>query len=272
LLQAAIAVAVLLDSPPAAEIASPVVKDAPLVSESVATEEPEVPHPTTPSEAVLQQLVAAVHASGKTSSSKPQNPRVLFIVSKDNPHCEEELARLRRPGGDFETMQSQGWKIGPGPENHLQIIDQKVIAEYLKHIDLKHYPVILCVSGEEIVRSFRTGCTTPLDAWTFGWLAKGVNERPEAEVAEAAKVESTGHFPLRGNHWSIDEDWYPSRERVIGHLRGAHGNQLQAAWAIESWSYEELRSLHDYIHEQIMGGVQYSSRPAKAAKKGFSKL
>ena len=91
------------------------------------------------------------------------------------------------------------------------------------------------------MRSFRTGCTTPLDAWTLGWLAKGVNERPEAEVSEAARVESTGHFPLRGNHWSIDEAWYPTQERVISHLRGpAHGSQLKAEWAIETWSYEEF--------------------------------
>ena len=66
---------------------------------------------------------------------------MLFIVSKENPRCEEELARLRRPGGDFETMQTQGWKIGPGPENHLQIIDNAILADTLKHIDVKHYPV-----------------------------------------------------------------------------------------------------------------------------------
>jgi hypothetical protein len=222
-------------------------------------------------DSVLRQLVAGIQSTGQTAGAKPQNPRVLFITAKDSPRCDEELARLRRPGGDFESMQAQGWKIGPGPENHLQLIDQAAVADLVREIDARHYPVIICISGQEIVRSFRTGCTTPLDAWTFGWLVKGVNERPQAEVPEAARVESTGNYPLRGNHWSIDDDWYPTRERVISHLRGpTHGSQIASTWNIETWSYEELRSLHDNLHEREMGGVSYAPRP-KPPKKGFSK-
>jgi hypothetical protein len=259
-LQTTIAAAALLTSPATNEAArSP-------SSEAIASRQSEA------ADAMLRQLVAGVHAAGQTSGVKPQNPRVLFVTAKNSPRCDEELARLRRPGGDFESMQAQGWKIGAGPENHLQIVDQATIADLVREIDLQHYPVILCISGEEIVRSFRTGCTTPLDAWTFGWLVKGVSERPQAEIPEAARVESTGNYPLRGNHWSIDEDWYPTRERVISHLRGpVHGPQIRATWAIESWSYEELRSLHDNLHEQEMGGVSYSQR-AKPAKRGFSKI
>ena len=34
-----------------------------------------------------------------------------------------------------------------------------------------------------------------------------------------------------------------------------HGHQITANWAIESWSYEELRSLHDDLHEREIGAT-----------------
>jgi hypothetical protein len=128
-------------------------------------------------------------------------------------------------------------------------------------LKVRDFPTVACVDQGQVVRSFTAGCTTPLDAWTFGFLAKGVDERPPGTVSEAARVETTGHYSLRGNHWSVDEDWSPSRDKVLSHLRGpTHGHQIRAGWDIESWSYEELRSLHDNLHEQEMGGVSYSSR------------
>jgi hypothetical protein len=80
-------------------------------------------------------------------------------------------------------------------------------------------------------------------------------------------VEWTGNFPLRGNHWSIDGDFAPARTTLLAHLRGpVHGPQIRATWAIESWSYEELRSVHDYLHEIEMGGVtpMMFARPTRA--------
>src|SRR5262249_35387752 len=92
------------------------------------------------------------------------------------------------------------------------------------------------------------------------------DERPPGSVPEAARVEWTGNYPLRGNHWSVDDDWYPSRDKVLAHLRGPiHGSQIRPNQKIESWSYEELRSLHDNLHEQEMGGVSGGSRGTAAA-------
>jgi hypothetical protein len=207
-----------------------------------------------------------VRADAQALSADPsipavRNPRVLFITVKDSPRSAEELMRLRRAGGEFDKLRSRGWMIGEGPENHLQIVDRESILELVEHLNVRDYPTVACVDHGQIVRSFTAGCTTPLDAWTFGFLAKGVDERPPGTVAETARVETTGHYPLRGNHWSVDEDWTPTREKVVNHLRGPnHGHQIRAGWAIETWSYEELRSLHDNLHEQEMGGVSYSSR------------
>lgn len=192
----------------------------------------------------------------------PRNPRVLFITTAGCETCKTELARLSKPGGDFEAMKGRGWKIGPGPENHLQIIDQSDIPELVAQLNIREFPTVACVSDGEIVRSFKSGCTTPLDKWTFGFLLNGKNERPAGAIPEAARVANTGSYPLRGNHWSVDGDWNPSREYVISHLRGpSHGGQIAANYAIESWSSEELRSLHDDLHERELaaGGGSMSS-------------
>jgi hypothetical protein len=215
--------------------------------------------------AVSSPAQATVDRSAPATSAPAQNPRVLFITTANSTKSDETLARLRRPGGDFDKLRSHGWKIGEGPENHLQIVDRLAIPELVERLQVREFPAAVCVDRDQIVRSFTSGCTTPLDVWTFGFLAKGVDERPAGMVTEAARAETTGHYPLRGNHWSIDEDWNPTKSRVISHLRGPnHGPQIRAGWEIESWSYEELRSLHDNLHEQEMGGVSSSTRQQPA--------
>ncbi len=189
-----------------------------------------------------------------------RNPRVLFITSKDTATSAQELERLNRTGGDFEKLRASGWTIGAGPENLVQIIDREDVADLVKKMHVKEYPTVACIENGEIVRYFRTGCTTPLDVWTLGFLAKGIDERPPGMVPEEARVESTGSYPLRGNHWSVEGDWNPTRERVIEHLHGPnHASQLLASWHIENWSLEELRSLHDDLHEKYDTGGGYSA-------------
>src|SRR5690606_28138155 len=56
-----------------------------------------------------------------------RNPRVLFITEKNCQRCTEELLRLNKPRGEFETMRSIGWKIGETAENHIQIVDRESI-------------------------------------------------------------------------------------------------------------------------------------------------
>jgi hypothetical protein len=74
-------------------------------------------------------------------------------------------------------------------------------------------------------------------------------------------VKTTNSYPLRGNHWSIEGDSNPSTEKLISHLRGPnHGHQIAANQTIETWSYEELRSLHDDLHErEIANGTAPAS-------------
>jgi hypothetical protein len=222
-----------------------------------------------PEVAAKEGSISKEQTPSEERQQQSQNPRVLLITAKDNARCDQELARLRQPGRDFEIMRARGWKIGAGPENHLQIVDQDEVSELIEQLTMREFPLVVCVNGPEIVRSFKSGCTTPLDVWTFGWLAKGIDERPPGFIPEAARVETTGNYPLRGNHWSIDEDWNPTRERVISHLRGpSHAHLIRPHWKIETWSYEELRSMHDNLHEQEMGGVSASSRYQQPASRG----
>jgi hypothetical protein len=199
---------------------------------------------------------AATKAPATKSNAPPRSPRVLFITAKDCEACDDELERLQKSGGDFDLMQKRGWKIGAGHENHIQIVDKDSIPDLIKKLNVHEFPTVACIQDGEIIRSFKDGCSTKLDAWTFSWLIKGFNERPTAPIPEAIRVEWTGSYPLRGNHWSVDGDWNPSKDVLIGHLRGAvHGGQIAASYKIEAWSYEELRSLHDDLHEREMGGV-----------------
>jgi len=216
-------------------------------------------------------LVLAGIASKLLSAAEPiaRNPRVLFIIDQHCERCEKELSRLRKPGGDFDAMRSLGWKIGDGPENHIQIVDREAIPEIDELMEIQEYPAVACIDHGEIVRSFKDGCTTPLDAWTFGFLLKGKNERPKESVPEAARVKTTGSYPLRGNHWSVDGDANPSADKVLQHLRGPyHGRQISPSYALESWSYEELRSLHDDLHErEIANGTApaYATTQSRAS-------
>jgi hypothetical protein len=197
---------------------------------------------------------------------KPRRARVLFLVRTDCPKCDDELQRLQKPGGIFETMTSVGWKIGTTPDVHVQIVNEETLPEFVKSLNPTDYPAVAGIDGEEVTRYFKTGCTTPLDAWTFGWLLTGKNERPHEPVPEPVRVATTGSYRLRGNHWSVDGDWNPSKPTVLAHLRSPnHGASAAGYGTIENWSLEELRSLHDDLHEReggLASGVGYAGATA----------
>ncbi len=202
------------------------------------------------------QSQADRHKASKRRLTSGRSTRVLFITAKGCEHCESELSRLGKPGGDFDLMQRRGWKIGEADTNHIQIVDRDEFPELVELLRVREFPTVACIEGGEIIRSFKEGCTTPLDAWTFGWLIKGQNERPMPAISEVARVETTGNYRLRGNHWTLEGEPNPSKEYVLAHLRGPnHGHVAPAYGSIETWSLEELRSLHDDLHEREGGTV-----------------
>ena len=180
-----------------------------------------------------------------------REPRVLVVVRDECPDCEAVLERLQAAEGAFAALRERGWRIGSGPANHIQIVDAGAIPELVERWQLPEYPAVICVEHGEILRSYKDGCSTPLDPYTFGWLLKGFDERERPPVAEVIAVDTSGQYPLRGNHWSVDGDWSPTQAELVGHLRGPNHNTLfPQDWPIEGWSTEELRALHDDLHEQ----------------------
>ena len=207
----------------------------------------------------------AEESAAKVQSSQPHGERVLIIIRDDCPKCEAELERLRRPGGPFEALQAAGWKIDTTPESHVQIVNRDEVPELAKSLGATDYPAVAGMDADGVTRYFKSGCTTPLDQWTFGWLLTGKNERPTEAVPEPVRVASTGSYRLRGNHWSIEGDFNPSQEKVLTHLHSsAHARSTAGYSNIDAWSMEELRSLHDDIHERE-GGLS-SGRGVASAK------
>ncbi len=183
---------------------------------------------------------------------EPRYPdlQVLLIVAPDDPDSTAKLKELEGEDGPFERLRRKGWRVGAGAEDHLRIVRTDEVRGLVEAHGLRTFPAVVAVHGGEVIRSFTSGCTTPLDEYTFEWLRTGVATRPATAPRPAAAVATTGHYPLRGGHWSVDGDWYPSLEQVLRHLRGPNHNHLiPADWELEQWSYEELRSLHDDLHE-----------------------
>ena len=202
---------------------------------------------------------------------EPQDPRVLFITAPDCDQCFRELIKLRRPGGDFDAMRSRGWRIGSGDHNHVQVVERDAVSELIKDANIREFPAVVCISEGKVVRGFTSGCTTPLDSWTLGWLFNGKNERPAGFVSEPVRVEATGSYRLRGNHWSVDGDWNPARSVVLTHLRSpSHGYQVAVNYRLETWSYEELRSLHDDLHEQELANSPFVRSPSASGADNYS--
>lgn len=208
-----------------------------------------------------------------TAAITPRRERVLIIIQDNCPKCDAELSKLKQPGGAFELLKAKGWSIGPTPDSHIQIVNRTEVPELAKSLGAADYPAVAGMAGEEVIRYFKSGCTTPLDPWTFGWLISGKNERPTEPVSEPARVASTGNYRLRGNHWSVEGDFNPSHDKTLAHLRGPnHAASAGAYGAIDSWSLEELRSLHDDLHEReggLSSGVGVGS--GSSSRSGASK-
>jgi len=189
---------------------------------------------------------------------QPRSKRILVVTSADCLSCAEALRELESAKGPFELLRQRGWKIGAGADNHIQVIAlgdgaDSDVALLLTTFRASNGPVVVCVESGQVTRSFHGGCTTPLDQWTFGWLMTGNDQRPIPYQPTPVAVATTGRYPLRGNHWSVEGNLNPTREYTIQHLRSVHSGELQADWNIESWSLEELRSVHDDLHERAEG-------------------
>lgn len=201
-------------------------------------------------------------ASEPADPTRPPEPserkRILVVFEPQSERSRTEMAKLNAPGGTLEILKKRGWKVGEDAASHIRLVDRTKpidpeLQPILAQLPVGDGPVVVAIEGTEIARSFKRGCTTPLDPWTFGWLMTGNDDRPVDFIPEPIKVATTGNYRLRGNHWSIEGDWNPTQASVARHLRTSHSNGIPAGAKIEVWSIEELRSLHDDIHDREEG-------------------
>ena len=221
---------------------------------SAAIAESDLATRSNPAGAVTSSSVAT--ATGALATQPKANEtivasQVLLIVDQGCEACDQLLVELE---SEFAPMRLAGWRIGRGVAMHVRIIDKAEAVSLLKlsrkEANAMRVPNVLARSGDTVVRYFKDGCSTPLDRWTFDWLITGKERRPAPPPMMEVTVESSGNYPLRGSHWSVEGDWHPSREKVLLHLRGPnHAHQLRDEWTLDHWSREELRSLHDNLHE-----------------------
>jgi hypothetical protein len=208
--------------------------------------------PNAPAIGAVAADPAGATASSSLVDDEPHYPDlpVLFIMDWNYSGAKAALRRLEEVGGTFERLREQGWTIGLQATDQLRIVSRDQVPELVERLDLRVFPAVVAVHGDEVVRSFRSGCTTPLDEYTFQWMRTGVSSRPAEAPGEPVTVEWSGRYPLRGAHWSVEGTYSPNRQLLLRHLRGGnHQHLIPADWEIESWSYEELRSLHDDLHE-----------------------
>jgi len=214
---------------------------------------------------VQAQRIETISYSAQSVAIKPAAAsQLLLIVDSACQACDKLLIELEP---EFQPMRAANWKIDRGADAHIRIINKQDAVAMLKMSDQEagamQLPNLLAVHKGEVVRYFKSGCSTPIDRWTFDWMFTGIDKRPAPPPIQKITVATTGHYPLRGGHWSVDGDWHPSREKVLYHLRSAaHGAQLRPEWQLEVWTREELRSLHDNLHELVEYGRTnvYSSR------------
>ena len=207
-------------------------------------------------------------SSDPTHRPRPgDGKRILVVFEPATERSRVEMAKLNAPGGTFEALKKRGWRIGDDAASHVRLVDRSKpidpsLEPILSQLPIGDGPVVVAIDEGQIARSFKRGCTTPLDQWTFGWLMTGNDDRTIDFVPEPVKVATTGNYRLRGNHWSIEGDWNPTRDSVARHLRASHPSGIPAGAKIEIWSLEELRSLHDDIHDREEG---FRGRYAAAA-------
>ena len=86
--------------------------------------------------------------AGKANAHpRGQNPRVLFIVSRDCPECDGKWLDCGGQGPTSKRCALRGWKIGPAAENHLQIVDREAIPQLIEQFKPEHFPTVACLIG-----------------------------------------------------------------------------------------------------------------------------
>jgi thiol-disulfide isomerase/thioredoxin len=183
--------------------------------------------------------------------------RIVLVGSNDCPPC---IALAPKVEKALDALEKQGdWTIGEEPYYMIQHFFADERPELLEQLGAElgikpeniSFPFVVKIEDGKIVRRWTPGCTTPMDVWTFSWLADGVEVRPVTVEPERATVARSGQYPLTGGWWSVEGQWNPSKSFLISHLT-THSNHAgrfarRRGW-LETLSISELQSVHTDDH------------------------
>ena len=176
--------------------------------------------------------------------------RAIVIYDEHCLSCLEYLGRAQDAVAALKEHDRRWqWAFVVLSRRHNGSLIQKISRKYLGKIDYSQ-PLFVFVDENEVVRRFQVECSTPIDAWSFAWLHKGIDERPD----DSQPIEDVDRYPLTGSWWSVEGDWNAPRDKVINHLHDAklHTGTFEMWW-LELLSYEELQSLHTDHHREMQG-------------------
>jgi len=174
-----------------------------------------------------------------------REPRLLFVNSLESDWSQQELLRLQQPQAAFEMLQGRGWRIGTAANQHLQLINAEERPDVVGRYGAADFPWVGCLQRGRIVRVYNRRAKAPLDAWSLSWLLSGEDRRP----ASGESSPTVAGYPVTRSHWIVNGDHAPIQEVVLQHLETPlHRNRVPSAWDLGTWTYPELRSLHDDLH------------------------
>lgn len=206
-------------------------------------------------------------------SKKEAYPNAIYVFTDPTFHKKSREIDLMFKKA-LASLREQGWRIEYTIDGRLRTNPHIVVcdrispsapAQFIGEILGGNWTIPCAVQFKDgkIIRSWAEDCERPLDSWTFGWLATGIDKRP-VDIDPKPRM---GGYPRRSGNWSVNGSWRPSKSYVISHLlnHGNHRGKFDKTW-LQSLSLGELRGLHDDDHERRVRW-SYVIRPGQAIPK-----
>ena len=174
---------------------------------------------------------------------------------------------------ELKALKDAGWRVGEAETDAVRVIDIEKNPNLWKQYGSEEdgLPQFVCIYDGEVIRSLRSGCSTPMDAYGISWTFKGVDERPEPKRLPVT-VDNNGEYPIRGNWWSVEGNWNASRREVIKHLLESPNHRELRPYGsmIKRMSRAEAHSLHSDHHEgRVLDVLQELKNNKKETKVSF---
>lgn len=194
----------------------------------------------------LQVFADPSDGSQQNGSTDTRRKRLLYFTDGSCSLC-REFERT-----ELKSLKSVGWKIGPQPSNHIQVVDIERNRDVAGRYEISSVPNLVCVDLDKEVRRWEG--TGVFDRWTADRIYTGKYRFPD--------------YPIRGDWWTLDGTTDHTVKVMVAHMDwGYHKGKFDHRW-IEELTIDELHSLHSDDHEDHVHWRSSVKRNDKLAVKG----